>query len=113
MKMRSTLILIGAGLMCAIAAQAQDAAVKPQQTVQFKPGSYGCLSKDKLDAVTLHEQAGERQQMQEYFADFRCLATPENQTFRVVRVDGHDIEFVNAANADDQGLWTSDRSIRQ
>jgi hypothetical protein len=113
MKMLFTMALLAAGLLCAVSSQAQDVAVKPQQTVQFKPGSYGCLSKDKLDAVSLHEQAGEHQQMQEYFADFRCLSTPENQTFRVVRVDGHDIEFVNAANADDQGLWTSDRFIRQ
>jgi hypothetical protein len=97
----------------ASAQEAQEVTVKPQQTVQLKPGSYGCLSKDKLDAVSLHEQAGEHQQMQEYFADFRCLSTPDNQTYRVVRVDGHDIEFVNAANADDQGLWTTDRSIRQ
>ncbi|MBB3255982.1 hypothetical protein F4827_000808 [Paraburkholderia bannensis] len=112
MKMPATTALLTAGLLCCVAAQAQDAAVRPQQTVQFKPGSYGCLSKDKLDAVTLHEQAGEQQQMQEYFADFRCLSTPDNQTFRVVRVDGHDIEFVNAANADDHGLWTSDRFVR-
>ncbi len=113
MKMLSTMALFAAGVLCAVSAQAEDATVKPQQTVQLKPGSYGCLSKDKLDAVSQHEQAGERQQMQEYFADFRCLSTPDGQTFRVVRVDGHDIEFVNAANADDQGLWTSDRFIKQ
>ncbi|WP_241030923.1 hypothetical protein [Paraburkholderia sp. Ac-20347] len=97
----------------ASAQEAQEVTVKPQQTVQLKPGSYGCLSKDKLDAVSQHEQAGEHQQMQEYFADFRCLSTPENQSYRVVRVVGHDVEFVNAANGDDQGLWTSDRSIKQ
>jgi hypothetical protein len=102
-----------AGLLCAASVQAQDFAVKPQQTVQLKAGSYGCLSKDKLDAVSMHEQAGEHQQMQEYFADYRCLSTPENQSFRVVRVVGHDVEFVNAANADDQGLWTADRFIKQ
>lgn len=95
------------------AQEAQAVSVKPQQTVQLKPGSYGCLSGDKLDAVSQHEQAGEHQQMHEYFADFRCLSTPENQSYRVVRVVGHDVEFVNAANADDQGLWTSDRSIKQ
>jgi hypothetical protein len=116
MKMLSAVAASAAlavGLFCAVSAQAQDAAVKPQQTVQLKPGSYGCLSKDKLDAVSMHEQAGERQQMQEYFADYRCLSTPEDQSFRVVRVVGHDVEFVNAANADDQGLWTSDRFIKQ
>jgi hypothetical protein len=30
-----------------------------------------------------------------------------------VRVVGHDVEFVNAANTDQQGLWTSDRFIKQ
>ncbi|WP_322043662.1 surface attachment protein Sap1 [Paraburkholderia sp. J67] len=113
MNMLSAVAMLTLGLASAASVQAQDAAVQPQQTVQLKPGAYGCLSKDKLDAVSQHEQAGERQQMQEYFADFRCLSTPENQTFRVVRVVGHDVEFVNAANADDQGLWTSDRFIRQ
>ncbi|MBN3854395.1 MULTISPECIES: surface attachment protein Sap1 [unclassified Paraburkholderia] len=113
MKKHFAVVALAAGFFCAVSVQAQDAAIKPQQTVQLKPGSYGCLSKDKLDAVSLHEQAGEHQQMQEYFADFRCLSTPDNQTYRVVRVVGHDVEFVNAANADDQGLWTSDRSIRQ
>lgn len=113
MKMLSGIVIAMAGLGCAAAVQAQDFAVKPQQTVQLKPGSYGCLSKDKLDAVSLHEQAGEHQQMQEYFSGFQCLSTPDNQSFRVVRVVGHDVEFVNAANADQQGLWTADRFIKQ
>ena len=51
--------------------------------------------------------------MQEYFSGFQCLSTPENQSFRVVRVVGHDVEFVNMANTDQQGLWTSDRFIKQ
>ncbi|CAM2181355.1 conserved exported hypothetical protein [Paraburkholderia sacchari] len=113
MKMLFAMTAFATGLLCAVSAQAQDSALKPQQTVQLKPGSYGCLSKDKLDAVSLHEQAGEHQQMQEYFADYRCLSTPENQSFRIVRVVGHDVEFVNAANTDDQGLWTTDRFIKQ
>lgn len=113
MKMLSGMVVVAASLVCAAAALAQDVAVKPQQTVQFKPGSYGCVSKDKLDAVALHEQAGERQQMQEYFAGFQCLSTPDNQSFRVVQVVGHDVEFVNAANTDQQGLWTNDRFIKQ
>ncbi|WP_197732808.1 surface attachment protein Sap1 [Paraburkholderia pallida] len=113
MKMLFAMTAFTAGLFCAVSAQAQDFVVKPQQTVQLKAGSYGCLSKDKLDAVSMHEQAGEQQQVQEYFADYRCLSTPENQSFRVVRVVGHDVEFVNAANADDQGLWTTDRFIKQ
>jgi hypothetical protein len=113
MKMLSGVLIMAASLACAVAVQAQDVVVKPQQTVQLKPGSYGCLSRDKLDAVAQHEQAGERQQMQEYFTGFQCLSTPDNQTFRVVQVVGHDVEFVNAANADEQGLWTNDRFIKQ
>lgn len=114
-KMRSAMMVVAASACCALAvsAQAQDALVKPQQTVQLKPGSYGCLSKDKLDAVAAHEQSGEHQQMQEYFSGFQCLSTPEGQSFRVVQVVGHDVEFVNAANADEQGLWTNDRFIKQ
>jgi hypothetical protein len=113
MKMRVAVLLIVAGFVGASAAMAQDAVIKPQQTVQFKPNAYGCLSKDKLDAVNQHAQAGEQQQMQEYFSGFECLSTPENASFRVVRVDGHDVEFVNAANSDTQGLWTNDRFIKQ
>jgi hypothetical protein len=113
MKMLSVMAVAVAGLICTASACAQDAVVKPQQTVQFKPGSYGCMSKDNLDAVSLHDQAGEQQQMQEYFSGFRCLSTPDNESFRVVRVVGHDVEFVNSANGDEQGLWTSDRFIKQ
>jgi len=113
MKMLSVMAAAVAGLVCAASAFAQDVVVKPQQTVQFKPGSYGCMSKDNLDAVSMHDQAGEHQQMQEYFSGFQCLPTPDNQPFRVVRVVGHDVEFVNSANGDDQGLWTSDRFIKQ
>jgi len=113
MKMLSGMVVLAASLACAAVVQAQEVLVKPQQTVQFKPGSYGCLSKDKLDAVALHEQAGERQQMQEYFTGFQCLSTPDNQSLRVVQVVGHDVEFVNAANTDQQGLWTTDRFIKQ
>ncbi|WP_233865524.1 surface attachment protein Sap1 [Paraburkholderia adhaesiva] len=113
MKMLSAMAIAVAGLVCAASAVAQDVVVKPQQTVQLKPGSYGCVSKDKLDAVSMHDQAGERQQMEEYFTAFQCLSTPDNQSFRVVRVVGHDVEFVNAANTDDEGLWTSDRFIKQ
>ncbi|HTH61859.1 MAG TPA: hypothetical protein VL689_17105 [Paraburkholderia sp.] len=112
MKILSGIALAVAGFVCAGASQAQDATLKPQQTVQLKPGSYGCLSKDKLDAVSLHEKAGEQQQMQEYFAGYECLSTPSDQSFRVVQVVGHDVEFVNAANTDEQGLWTSDRFIK-
>ena len=50
--------------------------------------------------------------MQEYFAGYQCLSTPTGQSFRVVQVVGHDVEFVNASNADEQGLWTSDRFIK-
>jgi hypothetical protein len=113
MKLLSAVAVAAAGLMCAATALAQGAAVKPEQTVQFKPGAYGCVSKDNLDAVSQHDQAGEHQQMQEYFSGFQCLSTPDNQSFRVVRVEGHDVEFVNAANGDQQGLWTSDRFIKQ
>ncbi|MEX3950320.1 surface attachment protein Sap1 [Paraburkholderia sp. EG287B] len=113
MKTLTGVVVAAASLACVVAVQAQDVSVKPQQTVQLKPGSYGCLTKDKLDAVALHEQAGEHQQMQEYFTGFQCLSTPENQSFRVVQVVGHDVEFVNAANGDEQGLWTTDRFIKQ
>jgi hypothetical protein len=113
MKMLSGISIAAASVVFATAAYAQDNAVKPQQTVQLKPGSYGCLSKEKLDAVSVHEKAGEQQQMQEYFTGYQCLTTPADQPFRVVQVVGHDVEFVNAANTDQQGLWTTDRSIRQ
>src|ERR1700761_1132621 len=109
MKLRVAVLFLIAGCAAVSAAQAQDVVVKPQQTVQFKPNSYGCLSKDKLDAVNQHAQAGEQQKMQEYFSGFECLSTPENASFRNVRVDGHEVEFVNAANSDTQGLWTNDR----
>jgi len=112
MKMLSAVVIALAGVFFTTAAYTQTATVKPQQTVQLKPGSYGCLSKDKLDAVSVHEQAGEEQQKQEFFTGFQCLSTPVGQSFRVVQVIGHDVEFVNAANADQQGLWTSDRFIK-
>ena len=54
MKLLSGMAIAAAGFVCASAVHAQDAVVKPQQTVQLKPGSYGCLSKDKRDAVSLH-----------------------------------------------------------
>ena len=113
MKMLSGISIATASVVFAAAAYAQGNAVKPQQTVQLKPGSYGCLSKEKLDAVSVHERAGEQQKMQEYFTGYQCLSTPADQPFRVVQVIGHDVEFVNAANTDQQGLWTTDRSIRQ
>src|ERR1700761_3307871 len=113
MKLRVAVLFLIAGCAAVSAAQAQDVVIKPQQTVQFKANSYGCLSKDKLDAVTQHAQAGEQQQMQEFFSGFQCVSTPENSDFRVVRVVGHDVEFVNAGNSDTQGLWTNDRFIKQ
>jgi len=51
--------------------------------------------------------------MQEFFSGFQCISTPEHSDFRVVRVVGHDVEFVNAGNSDTQGLWTNDRFIKQ
>jgi hypothetical protein len=112
MKTRIALVFAIAGLAAA-SVQAQDAMVKPQQTIQFKANAYGCLSKDKLDAADQHAQAGEQQQMQEFFSGYQCLSTPENSSFRVVRVVGHDVEFVNAGNSDTQGLWANDRFIKQ
>ncbi|CAH2788325.1 MAG: FIG00457576: hypothetical protein [uncultured Paraburkholderia sp.] len=103
MKTRLALVFAIASLAAATI-QAQDVVIKPQQTIQFKANSYGCLSKDKLDTVDQHAQAGEQQKMQEFFSRYQCVSTPENSSFRVVRVVGHDFEFVNAGNSDTQGL---------
>jgi hypothetical protein len=113
MKSRIALLIAMAGVFAVSAAQAQDSMIKPQQTIQFKANAYGCLSKDKLDAADQHAQAGEQQQMQEFFSGYQCISTPENSSFRVVRVVGHDVEFVNAGNSDTQGLWANDRFIKQ
>lgn len=99
--------------LAAVSVQAQDTVIKPQQTIQFKANAYGCLSKDKLDAVDLHAQAGEQQKMEEFFSGFQCVSAPQNSDFRVVRVVGHDVEFVNSGNSDTQGLWANDRFIKQ
>ncbi|NPT54537.1 surface attachment protein Sap1 [Paraburkholderia elongata] len=112
MKMRIAVVFAIAGLAAA-SVQAQDVMVKPQQTIQFKANAYGCLSKDKLDAADQHARAGEQQKMQEFFSGYQCVSAPENSSFRVVRVVGHDVEFVNAANSDTQGLWANDRFIKQ
>ena len=111
MKMRIALVFAIAGL-AAVSVQAQDVVIKPQQTIQFKAHAYGCLSKDKLDAADEHAQAGEQQKMQEFFSGYQCVSTPQDSSFRVVRVVGHDVEFVNAGNSDTQGLWANDRFIR-
>ncbi|CAN7546566.1 hypothetical protein LJR230_003775 [Trinickia sp. LjRoot230] len=107
-------MLVGFAAAASVA-QAQDVVLKPQQTIQFRQGAYGCLSKDKLDAADQHAQAGEQQKMQQYFTGYDCLSlsTPEQSDFRVVRVVGHDVEFVNAGNSDTQGLWAHDRFIKQ
>ncbi|MFT4063303.1 surface attachment protein Sap1 [Paraburkholderia sp.] len=112
MKTRIAVIFAVAGLAAA-SVQAQDVMIKPQQTIQFKANAYGCVSKDKLDAVDHHAQAGEQQQMQEFFSGYQCVSTPADSNFRVVRVVGHDVEFVNAGNSDTEGLWANDRFIKQ
>jgi DNA-binding LytR/AlgR family response regulator len=112
MKARIAVVFALAG-MAAATVQAQDVMVKPQQTIQFKANAYGCLSKDKLDAADQHAQAGEQQKMQEFFSGYQCVSTPADSNFRVIRVVGHDVEFVNAGNSDTEGLWANDRFIKQ
>ena len=107
MKKQAGMLLMFMGLaVAATAAQAQDNVLQPQQTFQFRP-------KDKLDSAYQHAQAGEQQKMQEFFSGFQCLSAPEHADFRVVRVVGRDIEFVNAANQDTEGLWTHAEFIKQ
>lgn len=114
MRKRIGMLLVMTGFTAAASlAQAQDVVLKPQQLIQFRPGAYGCLSKDKFDAADHHAQTGEQQKMQQFFAGFECVSAPENSEFRIVRVVGHDVEFVNAGNTDTQGLWTHDRFIKQ
>lgn len=114
MKKRASALFAMMGLVAAIsAAQAQDSVVQPHQTFTFRPNSYGCLSKDKFDSADQHAKAGEQQQMQQFFEGFECLSTPVDSHFRILRVVGHDVEFVNAANNDTQGMWTADRFIDQ
>ena len=112
--MKTRLVVVFA-IACFVAAsvQAQELMIKPQQTIQFKANAYGCVSKDKLDAADLHAQAGEQQKMQEFFSGYQCVSTPTGSSFRVVRVIGHDVEFVNAGNSDTEGLWANDRFIKQ
>jgi hypothetical protein len=112
MKTRIAVVFAIAGLAAATV-QAQDVVIRPQQTIQFKANGYGCVSKDKLDAADHHAQAGEQQQMQEFFSGYQCVSTPTDSSFRVVRVVGHDVEFVNAGNSDTEGLWANDRFIKQ
>ncbi|KIG02514.1 surface attachment protein Sap1 [Caballeronia concitans] len=114
MKKRASALFVAMGLFAVVsAAQAQDNAVQPQQTFKFRPNSYGCLSKDKFDSADKHAKAGEQQQMQQFFEGYECISTPVESHFRVLRVVGHDVEFVNAANNDTQGMWTADRFIDQ
>ncbi|WP_248320826.1 MULTISPECIES: surface attachment protein Sap1 [unclassified Caballeronia] len=114
MKKRASAVFTVVSLVVAVsAAYAQDNAIQPQQTFKFRPNSYGCLSKDKFDSADQHAKAGEHQQMQQFFEGFECISTPVDSHFRVLRVVGHDIEFVNAANSDTQGMWTADRFIDQ
>lgn len=114
MKKPASMLLMLMGLAAvATVAQAQDDVLRPQQTFQFRPNAYGCLSKDKLDAAYQHAQAGEQQKMQEFFSGYQCLSAPEHADFRVVRVVGRDIEFVNAGNQDTEGLWTHAEFIKQ
>jgi len=114
MKKRASALVAMMGLFAVVsAAQAQDSVIQPQQTFTFRPNSYGCLSKDKFDSADQHARAGEQQKMQQYFEGYECISTPVESHFRVVRVVGHDIEFVNAANSDTHGMWTADRFIDQ
>ncbi|WP_244814751.1 surface attachment protein Sap1 [Caballeronia sp. Lep1P3] len=112
-KRANALFAVTALMVAASAAQAQDSVVQPQQTFKFRPNSYGCLSKDKFDSADEHARAGEHQKMQQFFEGFECISTPVESHFRVLRVVGHDVEFVNAANNDTQGMWTADRFIDQ
>jgi hypothetical protein len=112
-KCASAFLAVASLLVAAPAAQAQDNAVQAQQTFKFRPNSYGCLSKDKFDSADQHAKAGEHQKMQQFFEGYECISTPVTSHFRVLRVVGHDVEFVNAANNDTQGMWTADRFIDQ
>jgi hypothetical protein len=114
MKQSARALLIIAGILSAASvAYAQDSVVQPQQTFSFRPNSYGCMSKDKFDSADQHARAGEHQKMQQFFEGYECVSTPVESRFRVVRVVGHDVEFVNVSNSDKQGMWTADRFIDQ
>ena len=114
MKKRASALFAMMGLFAVVSvAQAQDGVIQPQQTFTFRPNSYGCLSKDKFDSADQHAKAGEHQKMQQFFEGFECISTPVESHFRVIRVVGHDVEFVNASNSDTQGMWTADRFIDQ
>ena len=114
MKALACMASIAAALVIvAPAASAQGLQkLAPAQTFRFKPNAYGCLSKDTFDSAYKHAQAGQTAQMQEFFAGYNCLSTPQTSEFRVVEVVGHDVEFVNAKNQDTQGMWTVDKFIR-
>jgi hypothetical protein len=114
MKLRASALFATMAFFATVSvAQAQDSVVQPQQTFSFRPNSYGCMSKDKFDSADQHAQAGEHQKMQQFFEGFQCVSTPVQSRFRVVQVVGHDIEFVNVASSDKQGMWTADRFIDQ
>jgi hypothetical protein len=114
MKKRASALFAIMGLFAVVStANAQDTVLTPQQTFTFRPNSFGCLSKDKFDSADQHARAGEQQKMQQFFEGYECISTPVESQFRVVRVVGHDVEFVNAANSDKEGMWTADRFIDQ
>ena len=115
MKLKQALIsvIVATPALMGFGALAHADGVAPAQSFHFKPGSYGCLSKDKFDSAFQHEQAGEHGQAQQFFTGYDCVNTPQESEFRAIRVVGHDVEFVGATNADTEGLWTTDSFIRQ
>ncbi len=92
-----------------------DKPIKVRQEIQLAKDAWGCLSKDNLDAALTHERHGKGQAKQQYFDDYRCVSVsvPEGQRFRIVSIEKSDVQFVNAENNDQQGLWTDARFIKQ
>lgn len=108
---RTGILLVAMGGVSAWGAMHEHGVVKPQQQIKVTQNAWGCLSKSGLDAALSQERAGQPPAKQQAFGNGQCVSVPAGQPFRVVSVERRDVEFVNAANTDQQGLWIDSRFI--
>jgi hypothetical protein len=81
--------------------------VKPTKSQSF----LACISQDSLNKAIEFDVAQDRATVDALFAHGTCTNAPGNNVYRVISINGDEVEFVAVNSPSSKGMWTADTSF--
>lgn len=110
--MKRLFLIFIAALLCGCSDSTPPAPkFKPEMLVQPMNGAVACMTHDLLGQFALHASRGETTKAMAMFKAMQCIGFPPGQTYKVLSIEGHTIEFTHVNSTSSVGLWTFEEAM--